>query len=114
MTIQSQIQRQRIQHVVDSYCLAGSEIDDFNQQLDTLLATYPSALVELSLVETLVAVWMRYPPVRGSGFLMQAQGYLRHWKIHPITSRLTPDRFFQITGLDPSPIFGLGHCWGKH
>jgi len=106
MDIRAQLNRQRVKHIVSSYQLDGDESIPFNSTLDDWLQRYPHALIELALVETLVDVWITVPPVRGIAFLDQVQQKLQTWEDQPIYSTLTPDQFNQITGLDPSPIFG--------
>lgn len=106
MDIRAQLNRQRVKHIVSSYQLDGDEPAAFQGILDDWLQSYPHGLIELALVETLVDVWITVPPVRGIAFLKQAHQKLRIWEDQPICSTLTPAQFSQITGLDPSPIFG--------
>lgn len=106
MEIWEQIRRQRVKHIVSSYHLAGKEADQFGIYLEKLLDLYPLPLIELALIETLVDHWTSIPLVRGLDFLTQAHDRLKAWESQPIFSTITPDQFQQITGLDPSPIFG--------
>jgi hypothetical protein len=109
MDISEQLSRQRVKHIVHSYQLQHCEadpIDDFEDYLEDLLQVYPSPLIELALVETLVDHWLAVPLVRGFQFLVQAHRKLKAWESQPIASTLTPEQFQQISGLDPSPIFG--------
>jgi hypothetical protein len=108
MNIRAELNRQRVKHIVSSYQLDGEEPVPFGAVLDELLSRYPHALIELALVETLLDVWITVPLVRGMPFLQQVQQKLRAWEEQPICSTLTPAQFNQITGLDPSPIFGTG------
>jgi hypothetical protein len=109
------LNQQRVKHIVSSYQLAGTEdVDSFEQYLADLLHAYPSALVELALVETLVDCWVRLPVVRGCEFLAIAHDYLQDWddrrhprsREQPIAHTIAPEQFRQITGLDPTPVFG--------
>jgi hypothetical protein len=106
MEIQEQINRQRVKHIIDSYHLSGAEADRVDTYLEELLQHYPTALIELALVETLVDSWLTIPPIKGIAFLSQSHDKLRAWESQPIISTITPEQFNQITGLDPSPIFG--------
>ncbi|MBD1911817.1 MULTISPECIES: hypothetical protein [unclassified Leptolyngbya] len=108
MNIRAELNRQRVKHIVSSYQLDGDESVSFGSALDELLSRYPHGLIELALVETLLDVWITVPLVRGMSFLKQVQQKLRVWEEQPICSTLTPAQFSQITGLDPSPIFGSG------
>ena len=104
-----QLQRQRVKYIVSSYHLAEVEADDraFYDYLESLMRQFPLPLVELALVEILVKLWVQVPLVRGVDFLDQAHELLQRWHHHPIVSTITPDQFYQITGLDPFPIFGV-------
>ena len=109
MNISEQLSQQRVKHIVNSYHLnvePTDPIDDFDDYLADLLRVYPTPLIELALVETLVDYWVTVPLVRGFRFLLQAHQKLKTWEQHPIVSTLTPEQFQQIAGLDPSPIFG--------
>ncbi len=107
MTLKEQINRQRVQHIVSSYQLEGDEAEAFSDDLEALLHTYGMPLIELALVETLVVNWMNVPMQKGVLFLRQVHDRLKDWETHAISSSLTPQEFQQITGLDPSPIFGI-------
>ena len=106
MSIRNQIARQRVKHIVSSYQLAGQDEMQFATCLDALLHSYPLPLIELALVETLVDGWAAIPLVRGLAFLKQVHSKLNAWETGSIASTITPAQFQQITGLDPSPIFG--------
>ena len=106
MEIWEQVSRQRVKHIVSSYQLAGDVADHFFAYLENLLQAYPSALIELALIETLVDNWLSVPLLRGLEFLTQAHCKLKTWESQSITSTITPEQFHQITGLDPSPVFG--------
>lgn len=106
MEIERQINQQRVKYIVSNYQLAGNEKAEFELYLEQLLQKYPSTLIELALVETLVRNWLRIPPIRGTEFLGEAQKQLQEWETQPVASTITPAQFQQITGLDPHPIFG--------
>jgi len=108
MDLRAELNRQRVKHIVSSYQLDGDDSTQFYGLLDELLSHHPHPLIELAIVETLVDVWLTVPPVRGRPFLTQVQQKLRGWEDQPICSTLTPSQFQQVTGLDPSPIFGSG------
>jgi hypothetical protein len=116
--IEQRVRQQRVKHIVSSYHLAetnndtaerasaADELEKFNVYLDQLLERYPSPLVELALVQTLAQAWLRVPMLRGVAFLAIVDKQLQEWQQGPITTAITPNQFQQITGLDPSPIFG--------
>ncbi len=106
MHIQEQINQQRVKHIVSSYGLADGDPFRFGALLDELLQIYPAPLIELALIETLVDRWSQIPMVKGFDFLQQAHTCLKTWESQPIVSTIAPEQFQQITGLDPSPIFG--------
>ncbi len=106
MDLAEQISHQRVKHIVSSYHLDGEDGSTFAKQLQDLLITYPSPLMELALVEILVEQWLTIPPVRGLAFLTQVQQKLLLWEQQPITTTITPEQFEQISGLNPDPIFG--------
>ncbi len=111
-----QVNQQRVKHIVSSYQLAGTDEGAFEHYLADLLHAYPTPLIELALVETLVDCWVRLPLIRGCEFLAIAHDYLQDWedRLHPLSSEqpvattIAPEQFKQITGLDPAPIFGFG------
>lgn len=105
MKITEAIRQQRIKHIVSSYRLAGEDLAQFEEYLNGLLALYPSAWIELALVETLASVWVTVPMPRGSEFLARAHQLIQQWETLNLASTITPDQFQQITGLDPRPIF---------
>jgi hypothetical protein len=107
MEIQERINQQRVRYIVDSYQLNGSEVEEFNGYLSDLIKHYPTPLIELAFVETLLDHWLTVPLTRGSAFLKQAHQKLKTWESQTIVTTLRPDQFHQITGLDPAPIFGL-------
>ena len=114
MELQEKIKRQRVQHIVESYCLDG-DFESFQIELETLLVNYSTPLVELALVETLVTHWLKVPLLRGQEFLAEVGSLLEEWE-HRIffndtgedqsIACVTAAQFHQITGLDPTPIFG--------
>lgn len=115
MELQERIKRQRVQHIVDSYRLTG-EAESFQAALETLFAHYPMPLVELALVETLVIHWLKVPLLRGQDFLAEVSSLLKAWEHRvllnendeePAIACVSADQFYQITGLDPTPIFGV-------
>lgn len=119
MEIGAQLNQQRVKHIISSYQLSGNDAEAFEHDLDLLLTHYPSPLVELALVETLVDSWLQVPMVRGCAFLAKAYAQLKRWEaqatlqldpVDPAISEsvytISPEQFQQITGLDPSPIFG--------
>jgi len=107
MELRKQINRQRVKHIISSYQLNGDETIAFDEVLERLLQTYPSALIELALVETLVDHWLNVPLLRGSAFLERVHTLLQRWEGQAIVSAIAPEQFQQITGLDPTPIFGI-------
>ena len=114
MELQEEIKRQRVQHIVTSYHLDGNT-ESFQAALETLLVTYPTPLVELALVETLVTYWLKVPLLRGQDFLAAVGSLLKEWEHRILLNEtgeaqaiacVTSAQFYQITGLDPTPIFG--------
>ncbi len=109
MEIQQRISQQRVKHIVDSYCLAGTETDAFQSYLSELFGQYPHGLIELALVETLVKNWLIIPMQKGVPFLAAAHNRLKQWRSEPtanlLASNLTPNQFSHITGLDPQSAF---------
>jgi hypothetical protein len=116
MNFGEQLKRQRVKHIVSSYQLAGTDIEAFDQYLTDLFHAYPAPLIELALVETLVDSWVRLSVIRGCEFLAIAHDQLQAWDDRlqtlavnqPIASTVAPEQFRHITGLDPTPVFGLG------
>lgn len=104
-----QAHRQRVRHIISSYRLTG-DCPRCSAYLETLLQDYPAPLIELALVETLVAHWLRLHHLRGLPFFHKTHQQLQTWEEAPIASTLTPGQFYGITGLDPQPIFGLQPC----
>jgi hypothetical protein len=105
MEIQERISRQRVMHIVESYELEGQDIDEFKVYLADLLDTFAHPLIELGLVDGLVQAWSDIPMQKGIPFLTQVHEKLKRWQTEPVETRVTPDRFEQITGLDPVLIF---------
>lgn len=101
-----QVNQQRVQHIVSTYQLAGTDSTEFNRALERWMGVYVAPLIELALVETLVDGWLTVPMPRGLDFLHRVQERLSQWESQPIVSTLTPEQFHQITGLDPAPVFG--------
>ncbi|MBW4582350.1 MAG: hypothetical protein KME42_22510 [Tildeniella nuda ZEHNDER 1965/U140] len=115
MEIGAQLSRQRVKHIVSSYQLDGNDTEAFEQNLHLLLDHYPSPLIELALVQTLVDSWLQVPLLRGYAFLAKAYDLLKQWEqafcqgdslAQELASTISPEQFQQITGLDPTPIFG--------
>jgi hypothetical protein len=106
MEIREHLNRQRVKHIVSSYQLNGNETKKFDDYLEDLLQAYPSPLIELALVETLVDSWLSIPLPRGSQFLTQTHDKLKAWVNQLMISTLTPEQFQLISGLDPNPVFG--------
>ena len=107
MILEEQVSQQRVKHIVSSYQLDGDEAEQFTVYLSRLLKTYAPPLIELALAETLVASWLSLPMPRGMAFLQQVHARLHHWQTtQTIINTLRPDQFQQITGLDPTPVFG--------
>lgn len=105
MEIGEQLRQQRVKHIVNSYQLNGTDAQ-FHENLALLLEQYPSPLIELALVEILVNYWWQVPMPRGSLFLTRVHEQLAAWQSQPIISTISPEQYQQITGLDPTPIFG--------
>lgn len=112
MEIWQRLSQQRVKYIVSSYQLSGQADGNaeatFSDRLEKLLQHYPASLIELALVETLVDGWFKVPLLRGTEFLTQAYTRLKTWENQPIVTTITPDQFQQITGLDPTPVFGSG------
>jgi hypothetical protein len=106
MELREKLSQQRVKHIIHSYQLAGHETSQVDGYVEEWFQTYPTPLIELAVVETLVDLWLTVPLVRGVAFMSLAHSKLKDWENQPITSTITPDQFQQITGLDPSPIFG--------
>ncbi len=106
MKLGEQLNRQRVKHIISSYQLEGNEPEAFNQYLEDLLRIYPSPLIELALVETLIDHWLKVPMIKGYEFLTKVHEQLKNWEGEEIVSAIAPEQFQQITGLDPTLIFG--------
>ena len=103
-----QISRQRVKYIVDSYQLYGSDDEYFDEYLEDLLQAYAPPQIELALVEILIDSWRIIPLVRGVAFLERSHDLLKSWENTLITPNISPTHFRLITGLDPTPIFGVG------
>jgi hypothetical protein len=101
---QAHFDRRRPWHIVDSYRLFGEEGDDCRPLLEAWLGATVPALVELALVETLVAAWRTVPMPRGRVFVRQAQGWLEDWLAGRRVISIQPGQFRMVTGLDPGPV----------
>ncbi len=106
MELWEQISRQRVQYIIDSYQLSGDVPDEFADLLEELLLGYPPPLIELAIVEQLILGWAMLPMPRGMIFLKKVRDRLAIWEEQPIIPKITPNQFQQITGLDPTPVFG--------
>lgn len=106
MTLEAQVSQQRVKHIISSYQLEGDEAETFVKYLHEMLHTYAAPLIELALTETIVSNWLTVPMVKGVAFLDQAHTLLQRWESSEVTNTLTPEQFQQVTGLDPSPVFG--------
>jgi hypothetical protein len=106
MELREQIRQQRVKHIVSSYQLDGHDLASFSRYLKHLLENYPSPLIELALVEVLVDSWLRIPMQKGCDFLARVHDRICTWQERAIVSTISPEQFQQVTGLDPSPIFG--------
>lgn len=106
MTLQEHIQQQRVKHIISSYQLDSENGDACKSCLTELLQLYPTGLIELALVETIVQNWAQIPMVRGTAFFQQVQDLLNHWQAHEISISFSPTEFQLVTGLDAAPIFG--------
>jgi hypothetical protein len=110
MELWEQISRQRVHYIIDSYELQGDEIEDFEDYLEELLIAYAPPQIELAIVETIVASWLKLPLIKGTEFIKQAHERLKAWEgISNFKTSLTGSQFQQITGLDPTPVFGRCH-----
>jgi len=107
MELWEQVSRQRVHYIIDSYELQGDDIEDFDDYLDELLVAYAPPQIELAIVDTIVASWLKLPLVKGVEFLVEAHDRLKSWEnTHNSKTALTASQFQQITGLDPMPVFG--------
>jgi hypothetical protein len=105
MTLQQQIDRQRVKYIVESFRLGGDEEARFDDRLESLMAHYPIAWLELALAQVVVLNWLIIPLPRGLEVIRQVQNLLRQWERHGVTSLLNPQEFHRVTGLDPNPVF---------
>lgn len=106
LSLSVQLQQQRLQHIVDSYNLAGTQGEAFANHLQVMMQAFPIPLLELAIVDTLVDHWLSVPLVRGVAFLEEAYQKLQAWEQQSIATTITPEQFQQLTGLDPTPVFG--------
>lgn len=107
MELWEQISRQRAQHIIDSYQLYGEEIDDFEDYLAELLLAYQPPQIERAIVETLVSGWFQLPLVKGIPFIEAVHERLKAWEMDAnMPPTVSAAQFQQITGLDPTPVFG--------
>ena len=106
MTLQQQIQQQRVRYIISSYQLNGEDSQFCDACLTAMLQLYPTGLIELALVETLVQNWARVPMLKGIEFFQQVEALLNQWQTSAIAVSFSPTEFQQVTGLDASPIFG--------
>lgn len=107
MKLSEKLSQQRVKYIVESYGLQTEPSGLFADYLNKLLQTYPTGLIELALVETLLDSWKTVPLVRGIEFLTKVHRRLQDWEQQPFVTTITPNYFQQITGLDPFPVFGL-------
>lgn len=107
MEIWEEISRQRVKYIVDSYLLAGDDDEYFDDYLEDLLQAYPPPQIELALVEILIEGWRNFPLQRGVPFLERSHNLLKSWENKTITPNISATQFRLITGLDPTPIFGI-------
>jgi hypothetical protein len=107
MELWEQISRQRVQYIVDSYQLYGDDMDDFEDYLEELLVAYQPPQIERAIVETLVSSWFQLPFEKGMPFINAVHERLKDWEIDPDSPpTISAAQFQQITGLDPTPVFG--------
>jgi hypothetical protein len=109
MELWEKISRQRVQYIIDSYELYGDYTEDFDDYLQELLIAYAPPQIEVAIVETIVASWLKLPLAKGIEFIEQVHELLKAWEDSNGNSTLTPSQFQQITGLDPTPVFGQYH-----
>jgi hypothetical protein len=107
MEIWEEISRQRVKYIVDSYQLDGDDDEDFYDYLEDLLQAYPPPQIELALVEILIEGWRNFPLIRGVPFLERSHNLLKSWENKTIAPNISATHFRLITGLDPTPIFGI-------
>ncbi|MEM7066589.1 MAG: hypothetical protein AAF572_25925 [Cyanobacteria bacterium P01_B01_bin.77] len=101
MDIQSHVIRQRVQHIVDSYQLDGSDGNMFADYLTGLLVTYPQSLVELAITEALVRGWSEIPMKKGMPFIHGVHEKLRSWQTD---LDIDPQRISVSKALNPNPL----------
>ena len=117
MDIQKRITRQRVNHIIDSYQLDGSDGEAFTDFLDNLLEIYPQALIELALTEAIVKAWSEVPMQKGMPFIKGVHDQLRCWQPDLEPSAQLPGCFtsarpktslgatsLDVKAVNPSPI----------
>lgn len=77
-----QVNQQRVKHIIKLYALDREETQDLYTCLDALFRRYPSPLIELALVETLVDLWAAVPLPKGLAFMSRVRDRLRQWETH--------------------------------
>jgi len=107
MEIWEEISRQRVKYIIDSYQLDGDDDEYFYDYLEDLLQAYPPPKIELALVEILIEGWRNFPLLRGVPFLERSHNLLKSWENKTIIPNISATHFRLITGLDPTPIFGI-------
>lgn len=107
MEIWEEISHQRVKYIVDSYQLDGDDNEDFYDYLEDLLQAYAPPQIELALVEVLIEGWRKFPLIRGIQFLERSHELLKSWENKTINPNISATHFRLITGLDPTPIFGM-------
>lgn len=106
MDIQAHITRQRVQYIVDSYQLDGSDGSTFADYLTKLLAAYPQALVELALTEAIVKGWSEIPMKKGMPFIQEVHKRLRSWQtdLDIASQRMSAFKTANSKILDTTPV----------
>lgn len=107
MTLQTEIKKQRVKHIVNSYQLEGEDAEACATELNDLFQTYAPELIELALAETIALNWLTVPMPRGLPFFTQVRSLLDRWQAESIQLTLTPAEFEQLTGLSAEPISGM-------
>ena len=95
MELKQQIEQQRVKHIISSYQLEGEDAIGFHQYLNDLLATYPSPVIELALVEVLVG-WLA--TVANAEGLRVPDADPRS---HHFLARTQPHQFDRARGISP-------------
>ena len=116
MEFWEKVSRQRVHYIIDSYELYGDVPEDFHEYLEDLMVAYAPPQIELAIVETIVESWLQLPIIKGMKFLEHAHTHLQNWeKTSQSSAKITSAQFQQITGLDPTPVFGCCpvQIWGQ-